>query len=192
MIAPLNTFIVDQKNASSATLTQIDRDLCKIRNQGGSELENCINNSDPWGNRSAAAGVGYNYLQNGSELNFFRNNWTDGGAPVRILMHEYFHTYQNSMKFYFEEEDRFGIKIDWEDNPSGRNDRVRVEVFPGWLEEGGADFAGWAMSSKFNRTIDVRSPMIEHLDEAREVVADAAANGDTVSLKDYELSLIHI
>ena len=186
MIAPLNTFIVDQKNASSATLTQIDRDLCKIRNQGGSELENCVNNSDPWGNRSAAAGVGYNYLQNGSELNFFRNNWTDGGAPVRILMHEYFHTYQNSMKFYFEEEDRFGIKIDWEDNPSGRNDRVRVEVFPGWLEEGGADFAGWAMSSKFNRAIDVRSQMIEHLDEAREVVADAAANGDTVSLKDYE------
>ena len=32
-------------------------------------------------------------------------------------MHEFYHTYQNSMKFYFEDSERFGIRIDWEDDP---------------------------------------------------------------------------
>ncbi len=104
MVIPVNTFVVDQRNASTETLRQIDTDLCKIRGQGGLDLENCVNNSDPWGNRFPAAGVGYTGLHNGGELNYFRNVWTDTDEPIRILMHEFYHTYQNSMKFYFEDE----------------------------------------------------------------------------------------
>ena len=185
MIIPVNTFVVDQRNASTETLRQIDRDLCKIRGQGGPDLESCVNNSDPWGNRFAAAGVAHTGLYNGGELNYFRDIWTDTGLPVRILMHEYYHTYQNSMKFYFEDDERFGIRIDWEDDPETHlfpRDKI---IFPGWLEEGGADFAGWALEAKFDNSRDVRKSMIESLDAARNVVNVAASQGDSVSLDDY-------
>ena len=185
MIIPVNTFVVDQRNASTETLRQIDRDLCKIRGQGGPDLESCVNNSDPWGNRFAAAGVAHTGLYNGGELNYFRDIWTDTGLPVRILMHEYYHTYQNSMKFYFEDDERFGIRIDWEDDPDTHfypRDKI---IFPGWLEEGGADFAGWALEAKFDNSRDVRKSMIESLDAARNVVNVAASQGDSVSLDDY-------
>jgi len=185
MIIPVNTFVVDQRNASTETLRQIDRDLCKIRGHGGPGLEDCVNNSDPWGNRFPAAGVGHAGLYNGGELNYFRNVWTDTGDPIRILMHEYYHTYQNSMKFYFEDDERFGIRIDWEDDPETHlypRDKI---IFPGWLEEGGADFAGWALEAKFDNSRDVRKSMIESLDAARNVVNVAASQGDSVSLDDY-------
>ena len=187
-LVPVNIFLVDQKNASTETLRQIDRELCKIRGQGGEELERCVDTSDPWGNRFPAAGIGHSHLHNGAELNYFRDVWTDTGAPIRILMHEYYHTYQNSMKFYFEDQERFGIRVNWEDEPEIYLYDVKdsVAVFPGWLEEGGADFAGWALTAKFDPSIDIVAQIIEHLREGRAVVNTAALNGDIVSLKDYE------
>ena len=185
MVIPVNTFVVDQRNASTETLRQIDTDLCKIRGQGGLDLENCVNNSDPWGNRFPAAGVGYTGLHNGGELNYFRNVWTDTDEPIRILMHEFYHTYQNSMKFYFEDSERFGIRIDWEDDPETHLYPREKIIFPGWLEEGGADFAGWALEAKFDNSRDVRKSMIESLDAARNIVNVAASQGDSVSLDDY-------
>ena len=89
------------------------------------------------------------------------------------------------MKFYFEDDERFGIRIDWEDDPETHlypRDKI---IFPGWLEEGGADFAGWALEAKFDNSRDVRKSMIESLDAARNVVNVAASQGDSVSLDDY-------
>ena len=193
IIAPLTAFIVDQKNASQETLTQLDRDWCRLFTDG-TNLENCAANQDSWGNRSAAAGVNFESLFNGAELNFFKDVWTPHtgednqiGIGIRILMHEYYHTYQNSMKFYFEDKQRFGIRVQWEDDRNNyRYTNEFVTTFPGWVEEGGAEFAGWALATKFIETYDQTPEMIAHLDEARAVIANAAANGDTVSLKDYE------
>ena len=190
LIVPLNVFVVDQKKASSGTLQQINVDFCNLFPLGDDWKNSCANNSDEWGNRSPAAGVSHKQLPNGGELFFFRNIWTDDydqGIPVRILMHEFYHVYQNSMKFYFEDTNRFGIRVQWEDEPGKYlHEQDFVTVFPGWLEEGGADFGGFALATKFDNTIDVRKQIIEHLDEARSVISSSAANGDTVSLKDYE------
>ena len=187
LVTPVNAFIVDQKNASKETLRQISEDNCKLRGQGGENLRECIFHEDPWGNRFAAAGVDYHHFYNGGELAYFRDTWLDTDVPIRILMHEFYHVYQNSMKFYFEEQQRFGVRVQWQDNPETYLwARDRVTVFPNWIEEGGADFAGWALTAKFDPSLDIRAQMIEHLDEARAVVNTAADKGDRVSLRDYE------
>ena len=194
-IVPVNAYVVDQKNALQTTLTQISKDVCLVfRTPDGSDLDNCIARADPWGNRSAAAGVSDITLPQGAELHFFRDVWTGHDTPerqvshgVKVLMHEYYHTYQNSMKFYFEDTKKFGIRVQWEDDrASFLGEQDFVTVFPGWLEEGGAEFGGWALASKFDKTVDQRTGMIAHMDEARSVINTAAGKGDTVSLKDYE------
>ena len=192
LLVPLNATVVDQKMASQATLAQIDRDTCDIwRVPAGQTLQNCLANPDPWGNRFAAAGVTHASLPNGGELHFFQDLITDyennPGMIVRILMHEFYHVYQNSMKFYFESNQRFGIPKRWEDDPETYlHDTDFVAVFPNWIEEGGADFAGIVLATKFDNSIDARQDWLDHLDEARNVVRVAADNEDIVSLKDYE------
>jgi hypothetical protein len=191
LLVPINAFVMDQKNGSTSELTQINNDVCTIWDPlEGRNQTNCVNNQDAWGNRSAAAGVGHKGLPNGGDLFWPQNAWTghdDIGVPIRILMHEFYHVYQNSMKFYFEATSRFGIPVRWEDQESTylHHDNF-VTVFPNWIEEGGADFAGFAMATKYDNSVDARGQLIEHLDEARNVITTAANNGDTVSLKDYE------
>lgn len=187
LIVPLNAMIVDQQNADRETLRQISEDNCILRGQGGDQLQSCIFYDDDWGRRFAAAGVDFHHFYNGGDLSYFRDTWLDTNGPIRILMHEFYHVYQNSMKFYFEDKQLFGVRIQIEDDPERylwADDRVTV--FPNWIEEGGAEFAAFALTAKFDPSINIRSQMIEFLDEARGVVNTAANNGDRVSLKDYE------
>ena len=144
---------------------------------------------------SAAAfgGIASIQLPLGAGLHFFRDNWNDHNAELqvahglKVLLHEYYHTYQNSMKFYFEDTGKFGIRVQWEDDVDNLlHEQDFVTIFPGWLEEGGADFGGWALALKFDQTVDHRIGMIAHMDEARSVISTSAGSGDTVSLKDYE------
>ena len=188
MIVPLNAFVVDQKNASQATLNQLDVDACNLWFIPQGASADCSNRQDPWGNRSAAAGIGFGQLPNGGDLYFFQDNWADQGdpqVPPRILMHEFYHVYQNSMKFYFEDDGRFGIPKRFE-NDASYGEGTLVRVFPGWLEEGGADFAGMILATKYDNNIDARKQFEAHLDEAKSVISTAASNSDTLSLKDYE------
>ena len=101
-------------------------------------------------------------------------------------MHEYYHVYQNSMKYYFEDTSRFGIPKSLEQYGPGYGEGERVRVFPNWLEEGGADFAGIILATKYDNNIDARQQFEDSLDEAKNVISTAAAASDTVSLQDYE------
>jgi hypothetical protein len=190
LLVPINVMVVDQKKASQATLAQIDKDTCMLwRVLGGQTLQNCLDHPDPWGNRFAAAGVGHESLPNGGELHLFQDHFgfDPYDASVRIMMHEFYHVYQNSAKFYFEATQRFGIPKRWEDDPDTYlHDTDFVAVFPNWIEEGGADFAGIVLATKFDNSIDAQQDWLGHLDEARNVVRVAADKGDVVSLKDYE------
>jgi len=61
-----------------------------------------------------------------------------------------------------------------------------VPVFPIWIEEGGAEFAGIVLAAAFDDNIVASELFIEALDEARAVISTAAENDDVVSLEDYE------
>ena len=194
LLVPLNAFVVDQNNAAQATLTQLDVDACNLWFiPGGTDPNTCSTNQDSWGSRSAAAGVSFESLPNGGDLYFFRNNWVDTagnaylpGVSEKVLMHEYYHVYQNSMKYYFEGTSRFGIPKSLEQYGPGYGEGERVRVFPNWLEEGGADFAGIILATKYDNNIDARQQFEAFLDEAKNVISTAAAASDTVSLQDYE------
>ena len=191
LLTPLNVFIVDQKNSSAATLMAVDTAACDLGYvHAYDEIQDCYATRQPWGNRSALGGVSHRQLPNGAELFFYRNNWSEETLPglaLRTLMHEFYHVYQHSMIFYFEDSANFGIPVRWEDEPEaylGRQDFITV--FPNWLEEGGANFAAYALSAGFDDSIDVQGQFIVALDEAKNIIAKAADNGDTLSLADYE------
>ena len=197
LTVPVNVTVLDQRNSSPETLHQVNIDECSLRVDADAEqLDDCVKHSDDWGNRFASAGINERALPNGGHLALFANNWegyktnqrqTD--RTTKIFLHEYFHVHQNALKFYFESTGQFGIPIAWQNDPQSNiheEPPTKTWVFPNWIEEGGAEFAGIILAAQFDPAFDARLLFEEILDEARNVVLTAANNGDTVSLKDYE------
>ena len=192
LIVPLNAFILDQEKASEQTLEDVARTVCDLFSiLDYDDIQTCYDGYEGWGMRSAAAGVGVTSIANGGDLFFFANNWNEFesvAVPTKVLFHEFFHIYQNSMKFYFEDARRFGIPKRWEDDPENTlfSRSGFVPVFPNWIEEGGAEFAGIVLAAAYDDSIVASDLFIEALDEARAVISTAAEQDDIVSLKDYE------
>ena len=191
---PINLTLVDQANASAETLHQVNLDDCAIYNfLQENQLEDCAEGSDDWGNRSNAAGVGWDHIANGGNVALFSDFYEEAGheLSIKVFAHEFFHVHQFGTLYYFEEEDLFGIpkawlekpeETVWDDNPS------RAHIMPNWLEEGGAEFAGPILAAQFDESISARGFFEESLDEARNVISTAASKGDEVSLQDYEFA----
>ena len=159
---PINLTLVDQNKASDETLKQINLDDCSIYDfLKESQIEDCANNRDPWGNRFAAAGVDWRGQSNGGNVALFVDNWENSGrdAAIKIFAHEFFHVHQNGLIYLFEDENLFGIPKAWLDNPEETiyNDEPdQVYLMPTWLEEGGAEFAGPILATQFDNNIDAR------------------------------------
>ena len=191
---PINLTLVDQNKASDETLKQINLDDCSIYDfLKESQIEDCANNSDPWGNRFAAAGVEWSSTANGGNVALFVDNWENYGYQdaIKVFAHEYFHVHQHGLLYYFEDEKLFGIPKAWLNDPEGTifNDQPsKTYKMPGWIEEGGAEFAGPILATQYDNSIDARKLFEASLDEAKEVISTAASNGDTVSLRDYEFA----
>jgi len=192
---PVNAIVLDQKNSSRKTLRQADFDFCNTKVLTDSEdrdeqVENCVRTSDEWGNRSASAGVNQFDLPNGGDLFIGTDlfEMIDNNAVVfRIIMHEFFHIHQNSLKFYFEDKEQFGVPIFWTDNVEELWDNPKKEyIFANWIEEGWANFGGTALAAPFNTSYGSGELLAEELDECRNVINVAASKGDKFSLRDYE------
>ena len=189
---PINLTLVDQNKASDETLRQINLDDCSIYDfLKESQIEDCADNRDPWGNRFAAAGVDWRGQSNGGNIALFVDNWENSGrdTAIKIFAHEYFHVHQNGLIYLFEENNLYGIPKAWLKNPEYTiyNDNPdQVYLMPNWFEEGGAEFIGPILATQFDNNIDARKFYEESLDEARNVISVAASNNDIVSLKDYE------
>ena len=138
---------------------------------------------DP-GDYTAAAGVDIENIHNGGQGELAQGIYENLVSGRKTIYHEFFHIYQNSHKLYFEETNNFGWN--YSRITEGRDDLDFVGlVGPVWIEEGGAEFAGISLSAQ-NNWIDSNQAFIDYLDEARNVIIDAASRNDIVSLKDYE------
>ena len=136
----------------------------------------------------AAAGVDAENIHNGGQGEISQAVFRDLERGKKIIYHEIFHIHQNSHKYYFEESQSFG----WNEEQinSLRDSETAVPMLgPIWIEEGGAEFAAIYLSDE-KGWIDYKKSMIEYLDEARSVIADAASRSDIVSLKDYEIGKV--
>ena len=179
-IVPVNVFYIDQVNASDESKRQHDTDFCNLIRSDG-DVSQCIEeNTDSWGDRSYGGGVYGSYLHNGADLMIYDDAFTqdedeDGG--VRYLTHEYFHTFQTSHLFYFEDKQQFGIRIN--DEEEGK----AIPFLPIWIGEGGADFASLAMMSKQNLDFDHYEQALTFLNQAKRSLEGADAS---FSLRDFE------
>ena len=179
-IAPVNVFYIDQVNASDEAKLEHDTDFCNLVQADG-DINQCIDEStDSWGDRSYGGGVYSRYLHNGADLMIYDDAFThsegeDGG--VRYLTHEYFHTFQTSHLFYFEDTQQFGVRIN--DEEEGK----ALPFLPIWIGEGGADFASLAMMSKQSLDFDHYEQALTFLNQAKRSLEGADAS---FSLRDFE------
>jgi hypothetical protein len=179
-IAPVNVFYIDQINASDEAKREHDTDFCNLVQADG-DINQCIDEStDSWGDRSYGGGVYSRYLHNGADLMIYDDAFTHSegeDAGIRYLTHEYFHTFQTSHLFYFEDERQFGIRIN--DEEEGK----ALPFLPIWIGEGGADFASLAMMSKQSLDFDHYEQALTFLNQAKRSLEGADAS---FSLRDFE------
>jgi len=181
-IIPINVFYIDQFNASQDAKIQFDTDFCNLIREG-SEVEDCIKESTgSWGDRSYGGGVYNTYLHNGADLMIYDDAFPSSESDetedtgIRYLMHEYFHTFQTSHFFFFEERNQFGI------NKENFQTGKKLPFLPVWMGEGAADFASLTLMAKQDLDFDHYKRAVQFLDEARTSVS--ASN--SISLKDFE------
>ena len=72
----------------------------------------------------------------------------------KVIAHEYFHVYQNSLKFYNEAAKTISLPKAWFSNPSLLDpaSASTPAYFPWYIEEGGAEFGGIVLSAKYANT----------------------------------------
>ena len=78
---------------------------------------------------------------------------------IRYLMHEYFHTFQTSHFFFFEERNQFGI------NKENFQTGKPLPFIPIWMVEGAADFASLPLMAKQDLDFDHYKYAVSFLDE---------------------------
>jgi len=179
-IIPVNVFYIDQINASESSKLQHDTDFCSLVREAD-DVAQCVDESaGSWGDRSYGGGVYGSYLHNGADLMIYDEAFTQDDSEdegIRYLTHEYFHTFQTSHLFYFEDKQQFGISI--RDEEEGTS----LPFLPIWLGEGGADFASVAMMSKLDLEVDHYEQAITFLNQARRSLESADSS---FSLKNFE------
>lgn len=179
-IIPVNVFFIDQFNASQEAKLQHDTDFCNLVRESN-EVNNCIDeNKSSWGERSYGGGVYARYLHKGADLMIYDDAFVENegeDAGLIYLAHEYFHTFQTSNMYYFEEKNLFGIrKKDDEEN-------IPVPYLPIWIGEGGANFASLTLMAKQNLDFDHYGQAIRFLNQARRAME---GSDSSFSLKNFE------
>ena len=169
-IVPINVFILGANPQSSTNLTEKTTyltDFATVQSPVGSKYTEALSNAQNGDFPIQSPGGGYSdeAAPNGADIQIPQDLiWgkSYGSEADRIqdsfhvIAHEYFHTYQNSIKFYNEVSKTISLPKAWVSN-RGLLDNENASVpayFPWWIEEGGADFGGFVLSAKYANTKD--------------------------------------
>ena len=161
-IVPVNVFILGANPQNSVTASEkatYNTDFATVQ-APLSNYSNALANYDGFPIESAGGGYSHESAPNGADIQIpqslvwgqsgFANNDEQIQQSLKIIAHEYFHVYQNSIKFYNETNKTISIPKTWQSNPSIVNSpQGDPAYFPWWIEEGGADFGAIVMSAKF-------------------------------------------
>ena len=162
-IVPVNIFILGAtpiENVTDAEKTTYNTDFQTVQARvGASYSTDLAANIFPID--SAGGGYSFEAAPNGADMQLpqglvwdkpgeYSNDNEKIQGAFKVIAHEYFHVYQNSIKFYNETNKTISIPKTWQSNPSiVNNPQGDPAYFPWWIEEGGADFAAIVMSAKF-------------------------------------------
>ena len=203
-IVPLNVFILGanpQNTVIASEKETYNTDFATVQAPVGSSYNTALANYDGFPIESAGGGYSHEAAPNGADIQIpqslvwgqsgFANDAEQIQQSFKVIAHEYFHVYQNSLKFYDDTTKTISLPKAWFSNP-GLLDPASASTpayFPWWIEEGGAEFGGIVLSAKYANTksgITV-DPVQQFQDHFNTAFDHFAANAGA-SLSDFNLS----
>ena len=203
-IVPLNVFILGanpQNTVIASEKATYNTDFATVQAPVGSSYSTALANYDGFPIESAGGGYSHEAAPNGADIQIpqslvwgqsgFANDAEQIQQSFKVIAHEYFHVYQNSLKFYDDTTKTISLPKAWFSNPSLLDpaSASTPAYFPWWIEEGGAEFGGIVLSAKYANTksgITV-DPVQQFQDHFNTAFDHFAANAGA-SLSDFNLS----
>ena len=172
-----------------------------------SDYTNALANYDAFPLESAGGGYSHEAAPNGADMQLPQgliwNRKNSAGNPgfasdaeriqesLKVIAHEYFHVYQNSIKFYNEAAKTISLPKAWFLNPSllDPSSASSPAYFPWYIEEGGAEFGGIVLSAKYaNTKSGITTNPAQQFEDHFSAAFDYFAGNAGRSLADFNLT----
>ena len=203
-IVPLNVFVLGANPQNTVTASEkatYNTDFATVQSPVGANYATALANYDGFPIDSAGGGYSHEAAPNGADIQIPQSLvWGQGGfandaeqiqQSLKVIAHEYFHVYQNSIKFYNEASKTISLPKAWFSTPSllDPTSASTPAYFPWWIEEGGAEFGGIVLSAKYANTkagitVDPVQQFEDHFNTAFDYFAGDAGR----SLADFNLT----
>ena len=200
-IVPVNIFILGanpQNTVTASEKTTYNTDFTTVQ-APLSDYDNALANYDGFPIESAGGGYSHEAAPNGADIQIPQSLvWGQSGfasdaeqiqQSFKIIAHEYFHVYQNSIKFYNEIAKTISLPKAWFSNPSLINSPTIPAYFPWYIEEGGAEFGGIVLAAKYaNTKSGITTDPVQQFQDHFNTAFDYFAADAGRSLTDFNLT----
>jgi len=200
-IVPVNVFILGANPQNSVTASEkatYNTDFATVQ-APLSNYSNALANYDGFPIESAGGGYSHEAAPNGADIQIpqslvwgqsgFANDDEQIQQSLKIIAHEYFHVYQNSIKFYNESAKTISLPKAWFSNPSLIDSPTIPAYFPWYIEEGGAEFGGIVLSAKYaNTKTGITTNPAQQFEDHFSAAFDYFAGDAGRSLADFNLT----
>ncbi len=199
-IVPVNIFVLGANPQNSVTDSEkatYNTDFATVQ-APLSNYSNALANYDGFPIDSAGGGYSHEAAPNGADIQIpqslvwgqsgFANDDEQIQQSLKIIAHEYFHVYQNSIKFYNESVKTISLPKAWFSNPSLIDSPIIPAYFPWYIEEGGAEFGGIVLSAKYAFTKGISTNPTQQFEDHFSAAFDYFAGDAGRSLADFNLT----
>ncbi len=199
-IVPVNIFVLGANPQNSVTDSEkatYNTDFATVQ-APLSNYSNALANYDGFPIDSAGGGYSHEAAPNGADIQIpqslvwgqsgFANDDEQIQQSLKIIAHEYFHVYQNSIKFYNESAKTISLPKAWFSNPSLIDSPIIPAYFPWYIEEGGAEFGGIVLSAKYAFTKGISTNPTQQFEDHFSAAFDYFAGDAGRSLADFNLT----
>ena len=203
-IVPLNVFVLGANPQNSVTALEkstYNTDFATVQAPVGASYTTALANYDGFPIDSAGGGYSHEAAPNGADIQIpqslvwgqsgFQNDAEQIQQSFKIIAHEYFHVYQNSIKFYNEASKTISLPKAWFSNPSLLDpaSASTPAYFPWWIEEGGAEFGGIVLSAKYaNTKAGITVDPVQQFQDHFNTAFDHFDSNSGASLADFNLT----
>jgi len=202
-IVPLNVFVLGanpQNTVTSAEKATYNTDFATVQAPVGSSYNTALANYDGFPIDSAGGGYSHEAAPNGADIQIpqslvwgatYENDNERISGSLKIIAHEYFHVYQNSIKFYNEASKTISLPTAWFSNPNLLDpaSASTPAYFPWWIEEGGAEFGGIVLSAKYaNTKAGITIDPVQQFQDHFNTAFDHFDSNSGASLADFNLT----
>ncbi len=200
-IVPVNVFILGANPQNTVTASEkasYNTDFATVQ-APLSDYSNALANYDGFPIESAGGGYSHEAAPNGADIQIpqslvwgqsgFANDAEQIQQSFKIIAHEYFHVYQNSIKFYNETAKTISLPKAWFSTPSLIDSPSIPPYFPWYIEEGGAEFGGIVLAAKYANTKEtVTTDPVQQFQDHFNTAFDYFAADANRSLADFNLT----